>query len=425
MMTVFSALAAAAPVSAPLTLVEVGFSGRGALSPLAKHEPPAGCILGAFIDLDPNLKEVYRDETRKPRKLPEEFERRVGVTHALYFFYLGYGQKAPVDWISRLHQRDKFVHIAFEPNRGLEEVKDDAYLRQFADDLARSDASIFLRFASEMNGSWTNYGGKPALFREKFRLVARVMAERAPNVAMVWCPAAVPAENIDAYYPGADVVDWAGLNFYSVTFFNQDLTAPASDVLPQSLLRPFYSKYSARHPIMIGEYGATSFSMVEGRERADFAAERISGLYASLPTQFPRVKAVNYFSCDATQLAHRRNNDYTLTTRSEVTIAYRKAVSGSHFLTSRTEARALDEGGRVVSPSARIRSGSVIRIDEYLPSSATCIFLIDGRVQTTWRSGERWHAEISAPPGARTLTVEVVDAQGRTLGQRSIELTVL
>jgi hypothetical protein len=91
MMTVFSALAAAAPAPAPLTLVEVGFSGRGALSPLAKHEPPAGCILGAFIDLDPNLTEIYRDETRKPRKLPEEFERRVGVTHGLYFFYLGYG----------------------------------------------------------------------------------------------------------------------------------------------------------------------------------------------------------------------------------------------------------------------------------------------------------------------------------------------
>jgi hypothetical protein len=251
------------------------------------------------------------------------------------------------------------------------------------------------------------------------------MAERAPNVAMLWCPSALPSGNWDAYYPGADVVDWAGVNLYSVTYFNQDLNSPASHVTPESLLEPFYRRYSGRHPVMVGEYGAVSYSMAERQEQSSFAARRISDFYRSLSIRFPRVKGVNYFSCDATRLEHRKNNDYTVTTRPEVTIAYREAGGLGHFLTSRSAAKSLDEGGRVISTGGRVRRGSVLRIEEYQPGRSTCIFLVDGRVQTSWLAGGRWHAEIQAEPGERRLTVEVVDSNGRTVGQVESTITVL
>ena len=68
-------------------------------------------------------------------------------------------------------------------------------LKLVADDMARSHAKIFLRFASEMNGDWTNYHNNPAEYRRKFRLVHQVMRRRAPNVATVWCPYTFPRWN--------------------------------------------------------------------------------------------------------------------------------------------------------------------------------------------------------------------------------------
>ena len=49
-------------------------------------------------------------------------------------------------------------------------VRDDAYLRRLADDMKKSGAKIFLRFASEMNGTWTVYQKNPKQYREKYRL---------------------------------------------------------------------------------------------------------------------------------------------------------------------------------------------------------------------------------------------------------------
>ena len=83
----------------------------------AKFEPPYGCYLGAFIDLDSSLKETYSDSIGRVRKLPSEFERIVGNPHSTYFFYLGYGRPLPKDWVSLLSMQGKIVHIAFEPNR--------------------------------------------------------------------------------------------------------------------------------------------------------------------------------------------------------------------------------------------------------------------------------------------------------------------
>src|SRR5690606_9868459 len=124
----------------------------------------------------------------------------------------------------------RYVHIAFEPNDGLDKVKDDEYLREFADDLAATKAPIFLRYASEMNGDWVKYHGDPELYREKFRLVSKVMKERAPNVAMVWCPFSTPVGSIPDYYPGDEWVDWVGVNIYSVTYLNQNLDLPAAHI---------------------------------------------------------------------------------------------------------------------------------------------------------------------------------------------------
>ena len=151
----------------------------------AKYEPDSGCILGAYLDLDPSLKQTYLDQTNKVRRETAPFEKIIGRKHGMYFFYLGYGQPLPKDWIKKLDDAGKYVHIALEPNAGLDKVQKDKYLWGLVRDLRQTKAKIFLRFASEMNGPWVNYHGAPPKYHEKFRLVTNMVHKFAKNVAMV------------------------------------------------------------------------------------------------------------------------------------------------------------------------------------------------------------------------------------------------
>lgn len=302
----------------------------------SKFEPLAGCYLGAFIDLDGNLPETYEDTTGKVRRKPEQFEKLVGKEHAMYFFYMAYGRPFPTDWVQYLHDRDKFIHIALEPNDGLEKVMEDQYLYELADAMRESNVNIFLRFASEMNGPWVAYHGDPELYKQKWRMLYRVFRDRAPNVAMVWCPYTTPIRFIPYYYPGDEYVDWVGVNFYSVTYNDNDLNKPAEDQHPIDMLNYIYENYSHTKPIMICEFAATHFAACEGYSRPDWASNKIRTLYAALPRLYPRVKCINYFnSNNIGMLAHRANNDYSVTNNPMVLKAYSEAVSEPYFLPHR------------------------------------------------------------------------------------------
>ena len=231
----------------------------------AKYEPPVGCYLGAFIDFDASLHNPVRDDNGTEHFEPTEFEEITGKPHASYFFYMGYGRNLPMRWVRRLAAQNKFVHIALEPNNGLDKVKNDAYLQRLADDMKNSGAKIFLRFASEMNGSWSVYSRSPRDFRRAFRLVYNVMHRRAPNVALVWCPYAVSDSKYGCYYPrrfaeyypGDDATDWVGVNMYSVTYHNNTRTAysrrraslrhDSARVQPLCRQKTFYDLRVCRH----------------------------------------------------------------------------------------------------------------------------------------------------------------------------------
>lgn len=378
---------------------------------LAKYEPASGCYLGAYIELDPKLTKVLIDSSGNKRKLPEEFESVVGKEHAMYFFYLGYGRPLPTDWVNALTNRNKIVHIALEPNDGLEKVKDDDYLRGLADALWASGAVVFLRFASEMNGEWTNYSGNPKQYKEKWRLVANVMRERARNVAMVWCPYATPRGNIDSYYPGDEWVDWVGVNMYNVTYFNQDPDMPAHDVSPRDLLDPLYKAYSKRKPIMICEYATTHYSALENKPVVEFAVENIRNLYGSLDSKYPRVKAVNYFNSNNLLIQHRQNNDYTITSDPKVLEAYRNAIAGEHFLSAieGQAARSPLSSGTVVTGKAAISAKLTGATD------AAVRVLLDGKVAHIGLRDGFWELHVNTAKlgvGEHKVTFEAYNPKG-------------
>jgi len=286
---------------------------------LAKHEPLAGCYIGAFID---NCTEGSNISA---------FEQRVGHKHAIYINYIAWGRPFPVRWASELREHGAAAQIAFEPNGGLHEVRDGPYLRRWAMEANRAGIPIFLRFASEMNGAWTAYSGDPELYKEKFRLVHDVMERYAPNVAMVWVPFAIPQKNIADFYPGDEWVDWAGLNIYSVYCHDGNRWRPAYDEDPTEFLAYVYNRYADRKPIFIGEFAASHHCAVYG-DRTAFAVEKMARLYGSLRTRFPRVKAICWFSFDAVERSDVHNR-YALYTNRRVRETYSELTADPHFLT--------------------------------------------------------------------------------------------
>ncbi|MCC7492738.1 MAG: hypothetical protein IT204_10340 [Fimbriimonadaceae bacterium] len=286
---------------------------------LAKYEPPVGCYVGAFVENDP----VCRGDLAL-------FERLTGKKHACFMTYSGYGMPFPEAWISRVKRQDAAAHIGFEPNAGLGAVRDNAYLRDWARAARAAGVPIFLRFASEMNGDWEAYGGNPIPYVDKWRILARVIREEAPNVALVWCVAAGSPESYLPYYPGDEWVDWVGVTLYSVVYHNEDRAQPAALRDPRDVLRTFYQVFAERKPVMVCEYAATSFCNVVGGPTPSFAVEKMSALYQSLPAQFPRVKGINWFSLDGAREKINGNN-YALTNEPLVLEAYRALTGGDYW----------------------------------------------------------------------------------------------
>lgn len=287
---------------------------------MAKWEPLDGCYIGAFIEREPTL---HGDIAL--------FEALTKKKHASYFTYVGYKQPFPTEWVAGVKAQKSAPHIAFEPNGGLDQVQDDDYLRGWAREAAKANCPIFLRWASEMNGPWTKYSGNPALYREKFALVSKIMKEEAPNVAMVWTPFSEPQNVIENYYPGDEWVDWVGVNIYSVYVNNGDPKQPAFQKDPVSFLRFIYDRYATRKPIHISEFAATIQCKGTGKETVPFAIEKMTRFYTALRELFPRVKSVNWFCLDTIR-AGLANNNYSLVDNSAVLDTYDKLVANKHFL---------------------------------------------------------------------------------------------
>lgn len=397
---------------------------------LALYEPKEGCYLGAYIDLADELTRKYTDMNGRVRKLPSEFESIVAKKHSIYFFYLGYGQRVPMDWLRLLTIEGKFVHIALEPNAGLDQVQDDAFLQGLADDLRNSRARVFLRFASEMNGPWVRYSGDPKKYVEKWQLVTRIMRERAPNVAMVWCPYATPVGTIPAYYPGDEWVDWVGVNFYSVTYFNQNRKTPAFHVKPGDFLQYIYQNYSAKKPIMICEYGTTHFSALENKNFAAFAINNIETLYRDLKRKYPRVKGINYFNTNNLRLEHRQNNNYSVTHDMEVLAAYRNAIKDPHFLSNPPDGLMSGPGHEIrpISDGDQIKGRTELILWAY-PNKHVEILRVglgDKKVGS-FSNVENWKVFLetqSVPEGEVPLRIEAFDSSGRRVAEQVTRIVV-
>ncbi|WP_249145105.1 glycoside hydrolase family 26 protein [Gordonia sp. SCSIO 19800] len=104
----------------------------------------------------------------------------------------------------------------------LVEGRHDADLTRWADQLGSWGHHILLRFAQEMNGPWYPWSigvgrNTESEYRAAWSRMHRIVREMAPNVRFVWAPNAITEGTSDfgGCYPGADEVDYLGLDGYN------------------------------------------------------------------------------------------------------------------------------------------------------------------------------------------------------------------
>jgi hypothetical protein len=379
-----------------------------------RNEPMVGCYIGANVERE--------DNARDPARF-NELTRR----HAMFFMYRKYGVAFPKEYAQQLRDLGAGLQIAFEPTH-LDEVQDDDYLRQFATDAYASGIPIFLRFASEMNGDWVRYGQDPVAYKDKFRMVARVVREIAPNVAMVWCPSASPEAKIAQYYPGADAVDWVGVNFYSVLYNDADRARVAEWQHPIDAIDYVYRTYARTHPMMVGEWAATHRSVLDSANRPDFARTRIGQFYSALPRMYPRLKAVNWLSMNTLQHARteRQLNNYSLLDEPTVGDKYRRMVNHCYFLDQMR--------GTLQSSPTRfipIRDGMILpagtRVTAFVRSyepNPVVLANVDGKEVLRATEPSPYEVELPWRAGATTVEYTARDGAGRVAGKTRLKIVL-
>jgi hypothetical protein len=303
---------------------------------LGKFEPLGGVYAGLYP--------AGSAEKGNPLESLINFEQK----HAIYLTYAHWrktyeSEKSvfPLPYANKVKEAGGAIQVAWEPSFGLDDVKDDEYVRQFAREARELGIPVFLRFAGEMNGEWVPWFDTPERYIEKFRLIHDIMAEDAPNVAMVWSPNFLPRHNIDSYYPGDAYVDWVGFSLYTIPYSQGVLKLGGN---PIDYLKPLYDVYSHK-PIIISE-GAISFYSYElGEDFTDWATHQLHNMYAYLPRLLPNVKAITYFNLDKqTTTYDNQNNNYDLNARESMLKIYNKLIKAPLYVDTVTD------GGKQTNP---------------------------------------------------------------------------
>ncbi|MET1087983.1 MAG: OpgC domain-containing protein [Arthrobacter sp.] len=204
-------------------------------------DPGQGWFFGPALDRTGDNPAGYRD--------------RLGASPSVFGTTSGYPLTSDEEEMLRQFARQAsgqgaVVLLTLEPRQALASLDgtDADALAKVLQDLNTSlDTRFMIRFAPEMNGTWTGWGQQPAAYVNAFRTVASSVHAVVPAAAMLWAPAygagypfatALGAVQISGagslkeldtnasgsveagddpygpYYPGDDAADWVGLSIY-------------------------------------------------------------------------------------------------------------------------------------------------------------------------------------------------------------------
>ena len=322
----------------------LGFSSVAIAQSPAMFEPPAGQVYhGAFpvSQNSTNPGDYWLD--------PVTFENLAGKHLAIVLWYADWSRNfsnSVGNVITQyLKPEGRVIEVGWIPSQAsLDDIINgalDNYLEKWFADARNLGEPIFLRFASEMNGDWVNYGGwqnggsvstelgwqATEKYKAAWRHVHDIARQmRACNVAFVWAPNynSVPSPNVNwpqyawndwrNYYPGDDYVDWVGIDLYDYWGEN-----------PQGQIRPFYQEYAPRKPIILAETAGHDDPAVNANK-----ARYISQLFNAMESEFPCIKAFVWFNY------HQSGYNWRMEETTASLTNYQNRVASSRYIATVT-----------------------------------------------------------------------------------------
>ncbi|TLS49181.1 hypothetical protein FE782_26480 [Paenibacillus antri] len=392
---------------------------RGAL-----FEPSVGAYLGAYAESDPKAHDTKHWKYFYTDKFPE----LTGRKHAAYMLYTTWGRSFDElsAHVEEAKEHGTALQIALQPMNGLAEVTDGAYIREYARAAGESGVPIFLRFANEMNGNWVPWSGDPAAYIEKFRLVADVFHEEAPdNVVMAWSPNDIPVDTITQYYPGDAYVDWIGVSLYSI--YNPALDPLKAGVDRSNHLQKFehiYDLYAKKKPLFISEGAISYIYPEEDRLVEAWAAYRTKEFYATLPMLYPGVKAVFWF--DATKTEAAREKHFMLSANDALLNAYKQAIQHPFYLDTigQESEKAYIDAAEAGLPPRVVELSAYVQTVE--PMLGKVEYAFQGKTIGTATAAPWTIAHDFAPYRGQAITIEVkaYGADGKLATTQRVKATV-
>lgn len=170
--------------------------------------------------------------------------------------------------------------------------KYDAFLHDYAADVARFDHPVLFRPFNEMNGDWCNYSAywtarDSSTYVELYRYIYDIFEEEGANdhTLWVWNPneKSFPDfcwNSADSYYPGDEYVDIVGLTGYNTgDYYDGEIWRSFDEIYA-----PLYAKTAPQYeqPLMITEFACSSY----GGDKAAWTKNMFDRL-----GDYPRIKA--------------------------------------------------------------------------------------------------------------------------------------
>lgn len=276
----------------------------------------------------------------------QRLEETIGRNPAIIMWYQGWGAPnggADLDlaMLDRVANRGAIPMITWEPwvpngsvnqpNYKLSIIAagtHDAYVREWATQLAAWGKPVLLRFAHEMNGTWYPWAASKNTntaedYVAAWKHLRRVFDDAgADKVGWVWSPNVDVANagftGMAALYPDDEFVDWIGLDGYNWGDAGGQRWQTFSQVFGASLAAiPNLGPKSASKPIMIAETAS-------GSDGGSKAAWMRSAFFSEIPFDFPEIRAIVWFD-------ENKERPWRFDTNSETTKAFRAAANHPYY----------------------------------------------------------------------------------------------
>ncbi len=275
---------------------------------LGKREPRQGVYLG-----------VYEGEGSH-QKGPKSLEDLLGYHQVFEVMSYNLSSGLPEHAILRCIAENKipYIKIAFDQQGDL------GTLYRMITELKTSySLPVFVELFPVHQGV-----SNSLLYKQTYRRGYDLLKKYLEDVVVVWSMDDGCIYDMPLYYPGDDVVDWAGLNIF-IPRYRQG----ASYVFNRwADLDFWYKSFQKTKPMIISSLGISQYSRIDHTYDLRSVKNYLNKFYKDLPLSYPRIKGILYIDVDMAQFKEQGMDDYRLSTQEELIKHLRSLLKGPLFL---------------------------------------------------------------------------------------------